>query len=152
MQKKSGHRILIRNAKSIIDYLFLRSLRNQSQHYLTGKTQYISLLRQVIFYFQKPKDIKVFIVEINSKRVGYLLIRTSRQINYITEVIAPRWQNKGVGSEIIKFAQLRYNDLTAEILTTNLASVKLHQNNGFVLAATTEQLLIFEYHKNGPIF
>ena len=108
MQKKSGHRILIRNARSIRDYLFLRSLRNQSQHQLTGETQNISLPAQLIFYFKKPKDITTFIVEVKGVRVGYLLIRRSGLNNYITEVIKPEWQNQGIGSEMIKFAQKDY--------------------------------------------
>jgi len=150
MQKKSSHRILIRNARSIRDYLFLRSLRNQSQHQLTGETQNISLRKQLIFYLKKPKDITTFIAEVKGVRVGYLLIRRSGLNNYITEVIKPEWQNQGIGSEMIKFAQKDYAELTAEILVTNIASVKLHQKNQFVLKETTKNILIYKYYRIGP--
>jgi RimJ/RimL family protein N-acetyltransferase len=104
----------------------------------------------LIFYLKKPKDITTFIAEVKGVRVGYLLIRRSGLNNYITEVIKPEWQNQGIGSEMIKFAQKDYAELTAEILVTNIASVKLHQKNQFVLKETTKNILIYKYYRIGP--
>ena len=67
--------LLIRRARSIADYLFLRALRNSVRQYMTHHTASIDYIQQLRFYLRRPGNVEIFIACIGARRVGYVLLR-----------------------------------------------------------------------------
>jgi predicted amidophosphoribosyltransferase len=65
--------LVILNAKTVADYLFLRKLRNEVRFNMTGSIDLISLKNQVKFYISQPANIIIYIAFYKNKRAGYLL-------------------------------------------------------------------------------
>ena len=136
--------LVIEKAKTIADYHFLRRLRNEVRLHMTGFTNLISLADQIKFYLIKPDNIIIHIAFFKKKRVGYLLIRHTNNIYWITEAVSSEYRNLGVATALIKVAKDHYSPLMAQIQKTNLASINLHTKCGFILHAVHENLMIYK--------
>lgn len=93
----------------------------------------------------KPKNIKLFIVEIDRVRIGYLLFREENNTTFITEVIGEGFRGRGIGMLMLQFAKQKYNHLTAHIIPSNLNSINFHKSNGFKNVFSQDKLVILEY-------
>jgi ribosomal protein S18 acetylase RimI-like enzyme len=121
----------IRRAQSMVDYLFLRTLRNRVRHNMTNNTASINYIQQLRFYLRKPANLDIYIACAGSKRVGYLLLRHAGSTTLITEAVDAPYRGSGIATRMVQHAQQLCADLTAEILAGNAASIKLHQAAGF---------------------
>ena len=142
MKKQIDH-LIIKNAKTIGDYLFLRQLRNEVRLNMTGSTNLISLIDQIQFYFLKPANTPIYIAFLKNKRVGYLLIRHTNNAYWLTEAILSKHRHLGIATALINFAKERYSPLKAEIQKSNQASINLHIKSGFILLDSYENLAIY---------
>jgi hypothetical protein len=124
--------LVIRKAKSIIDFEYIRRIRNENRFFLTGNVCRIGLLRQLLFFLIRPSTIKIFVAELDSQRCGYLLLRQSENTTWITEVVEARFRGRGVARHMIRYAIGFCDHLSAEILLSNEDSLRLHLNAGFV--------------------
>jgi ribosomal protein S18 acetylase RimI-like enzyme len=144
MKKQIDH-LIIKNAKTIGDYLFLRQLRNEVRLNMTGSTNLISLIDQIQFYFLKPANTSIYIAFLKNRRVGYLLIRHTNNTYWITEAVLSKYRHLGIATALINFAKEQYSPLRAEILKSNQASINLHTKCGFALHASYENLVIYSH-------
>ena len=131
MKSPRGFEPDIRVAASITDYLYLRQLRNRVRDQMTNSTAKVGYLKQLRFYLGKPGNFSVYIAWIGDHRAGYLLLRHEATSCFITTVVDERFRRKGIAAQMIRFAQNCASNLTAEILLTNTASLKLHETMGF---------------------
>lgn len=138
--------LTIRPAISILDYMFIRRLRNKVRVNMTGFTGEISCLRQIVFWLYKPDDIQLYVASIKSERVAYLLLKFSNGNHLITEAVDEPYRDMGIGSLLIDFAKTKSISLRAEILKTNTSSLFLHRKNGFEYVMTHGSKEIYEYN------
>ena len=137
----------IKKAESIIDFLFLRKLRNKNRYYMTGSKSKIELLQQFIFWLKKPSNIDIYIIYSNNCRAGYLLINKVKNLNFITEVVDEEYRKSGLGKKMINFAQDQYPSLRAEIFLKNIASIKLHSSMNFKKIRSKNTVEIYNWKK-----
>lgn len=147
MASFDGYEFNIRVAASVPDYLYLRHLRNQVGDQMTNSTAPIGYLQQFRFYLGKPQNVTVYLAWVRARRAGYLLLRQESTSCFITEAVAEHFRNAGVATRLIRFAQERCADLTAEILLTNRASIKLHQSAGFQLIGDDGRIAIYRWQR-----
>jgi GNAT superfamily N-acetyltransferase len=147
MTSSDSYNFHIRVATSIADFLFLRRLRNQVRHQMTNSTAAVGYLRQFRFYLGKPPNVEVYIGWIGAKRAGYLLLRQESTSCFITEAVDERFRGTGVATRLVHFAQECRADLTAAILLTNTASIKLHQSAGFQFCGDDGRTAIYRFKR-----
>jgi len=145
MASSDSNNFHVRAATSVSDYLFLRRLRNQVRHQMTNSTARVGYLRQFRFYLSKPPNLRVYIAWMSSTRAGYLLLRQESTSCFITEAVDERFRRRGVAKRLIHFAQECCADLTAEILLTNAASIKLHRSAGFRLCRDDGRIAVYRF-------
>lgn len=116
---------------------------------MTNSTAPVGYLRQLRFYLGKPPNIKAYIGWISAKRAGYLLLRQESTSCFITEAVDERFRKAGVATGLVRFAQECCADLTAEILLTNSASIKLHQSAGFQFSGDDGRIAIYRFKRQG---
>lgn len=149
MKMRTDH-LIIKNAKTIGDYHFLRQLRNEVRLNMTGSTNLISLVSQIKFYFLKPANLTIYIAFFKNRRVGYLLIRHTNNAYWLTEAVLSKHRHLGIATALINFSKERYSPLMAEIKKSNQASINLHIKSGFVLHDSYENIVIYS-HKDQRI-
>lgn len=135
----SASKVKIRPARSLADYLFTRRLRNQVYLNMTGNPAPISLWQQLKFYWRRPAGFELFIAVFEDRRAGYLLLRPDGSTWLITEAVAKEFRGHGVATAMVRFAQSRFGDLTAHILLSNSASLRLHESCGFTRSSEDKQ-------------
>jgi RimJ/RimL family protein N-acetyltransferase len=130
--------LLIRPARSALDFDYVRRLRNANSIHLTGDGGRIGVLRQLRFWLWRPPAIDLYLATCDGRRCGYLLLRRAADTTYITEVVDARFRGRGIAYEMIRFAAARHPHLSAEIFAVNEASRRLHARAGFVLAGSAD--------------
>lgn len=140
--------VVVSEASSVFDYLFLRKLRNEVRHDMTNNTDYIGVLQQLHFYLNKPSNVDIFIARIQNVRVGYLLLRLESNEWFVTEAVHRDYRRKGVASSLLAYAKENYTSLKAEILMRNEASMRLHEAAGFVFLGSYGGIASYSY--TGP--
>lgn len=143
MTSTSGGDFHIRPATSLADYAFLRRLRNRVRHQMTNDTAKVGYLRQFRFYLSRRDDLHVYVAFVRQYRAGYLILRTMDGHCFITEAVDEPFRRKGVAARMIEFAQTRCNGLTADILLTNTASIRLHETMGFQLVRSDHRMATY---------
>lgn len=134
----------IKKARSIFDYFKIREIRNCNFQYLTGNIKKLSIFKQIAFYLLKPNFIDLYLLKNNMQTVGYILY--NRQNSMITEVIKVNHRGHGFASKGIEFIKHKYKrKIFAEIKKSNIASIKLHKKNGFVLNGAEGENEIYCY-------
>jgi GNAT superfamily N-acetyltransferase len=147
MTSSDSYKIDIRVATSISDYLFLRRLRNQVRDQMTNSTAPVGYLQQFRFYLNKPPNVKVYVAWMGARRAGYLLLRQESTSCFITEAVDERFRKAGAATGLVRFAQGCCADLTAEILLTNTASIKLHESAGFQFCGDDGRIALYRYKR-----
>ena len=112
---------------------------------MTNDTTALTYWQQLRFYFRKPSNIAVYIAEVGKSRAGYMLLRHENATTLITEAVEMRYRGRGVAKHMIRHAQNVCRNLTAEILVTNTASIKLHEATGFWLQSEDVRTRIYRY-------
>lgn len=132
---------------SLSDALAVRRIRNECRMYLTNYTGYISIPRQVYWYFTYYRRAaqtgiyRIFITRDDKNHpVGYgALHRLGREL-FVTECVAKKYRGQGYGQAILKklidIAGREKLPLIAEIRATNKISIALHKKCGFILDTT----------------
>ena len=134
----------IKKARYIFDYFKIREIRNCNFQYLTGDIKKLSIFKQIAFYLLKPNFIDLYLLKNDMQTVGYILY--NRQNSMITEVIKVNHRGHGFASKGIEFIKHKYKrKIFAEIKKSNIASIKLHKKNGFVLNGAKGENEIYCY-------
>ncbi len=129
----------------MVDYLFLRVLRNRVRQNMTNNTASINYIQQLRFYCRKPSNVDIYIAYLGRKRVGYLLLRHAGSITLITEAVDESCRRIGVATRLVQYAQHLCADLTAEIRAGNVASIKLHQAAGFTFVSAQGDVQTYRF-------
>ena len=137
----------IRAATSVADYLFLRRVRNQVRREMTNDTAPIGYFRQLRFYLSRQPNLAVYICSTDQGLAGYLMLRDEAATCLITEAVDRRYRRRGVASNLIRFAQSIRADITAQILSSNIASIKLHQSAGFRLSGDDGRIATYRFRR-----
>ena len=114
---------------------------------MTNNTAPLGYLQQLRFYVNKPPNTKLYIAWVGAKRAGYLLLREESTGCFITEAVDERFREAGVATRLVRYAQERCANLTAEILLTNTASIKLHQSAGFEYAGDDGRVAVYRFER-----
>lgn len=135
----------IRRADSVIDYLFLRSLRNRVRSLMTNDTASINYLQQLRFYFRKPANVEIYLACVGARRVGYMLLRKAGPTTLVTEAVIESHRGAGIGTRLLRHAQELHADLTAEIRDDNTPSIKLHLAAGFEFVGASAGMRTYRF-------
>lgn len=137
--------IVIRPARGLVDYMYIRKLRNAVRFNMTGDTRKIGLSRQLRFFLNTPESIELYVARVEGRRAGYLLLRRDGGTTLITEAVDAAFRRRGVASELIRHAKGCRPDITAHVLVDNLASRKLHEEAGFVPVGTDGVVAVYRF-------
>jgi len=132
---------------TLSDILAVRRIRNECRSFLTNYTGYISIPRQIYWYFTyyhkaaRTGIYRIFIARNNKGiPIGYGALHRSDQELLITECVAEKYRGQGNGRAILKklidIAKREKLPLIAEIRATNKISIALHIKCGFTLDNT----------------
>lgn len=143
--KNKDPAIVISPARGLVDYMYIRQLRNAVRFKMTGDTRKIGLSRQLRFFLNTPESIELYVARVEGRRAGYLLLRREGGTTLITEAVDVAFRRRGVGSELIRHAKGCRPDITAHVLFDNLASRKLHEEAGFVPVGTEGGLVVYRF-------
>lgn len=147
MSPSDLEKVSLQPAESVTDFLFTRQLRNEVRLSMTGNTAPVSYLQQLRFYLNRPPQIQIYIARRGKRRVGYLLLRERGDTHLITEAVHVAFRGQRIASAMVRFAQQRFHDLTAEILIGNKASIALHEATGFEFEGHDGRVVIYRFRK-----
>ena len=122
--------IKIYKAKSIIDYIFLRKVRNQNREFLTENKNYITNFDQIFFFLFRSRRYIIYIIEKEGEKAGYILLKQSKDIYFITEIILKKFRRQNLATQMVNFAKKK-KSLIAKIALKNKISISFHKKNGF---------------------
>ena len=97
--------IKIYKAKSIKDYIFLRKVRNKNRAFLTEYNKYLTIFDQIFFYFFLSRKYKIYIVEKEGEKAGYIMLKKIKNIYFITEVILKKFRRQNLATLMVNFAK-----------------------------------------------
>ena len=132
---------------SLSDALTVRRIRNECRTYLTNYTGYISIPRQIYWYFTYYRQAahagiyRVFIArDSKAQAIGYGALHHLGGELLVTECVAEKYRGQGLGflilKKLINIAKREGLPLIAEIQATNKISIALHKKCGFTFDAT----------------
>ncbi len=103
--------------------------------------KYVTETPNVFFY-------KVFD---NDQLVATTHLELADRVLYMGIVVFPQYQNKGIGTSVLKDIQnntfgLDYSEIRVSIDESNIASIKLFEKTGFEYIGREEELLDYIYH------
>jgi ribosomal protein S18 acetylase RimI-like enzyme len=139
----------MRPAATLADYLYLRKLRNEVRLSMTNNTGRICLWQQLRFYWRKPAGIDIYIATVDGARAGYLLLREQPPTALITEAVGAAFRGRGIARRMVEYAKTLRPHLTADILETNAASLRLHRSAGFVETGQDGPVKHFRFSRGG---
>ena len=116
---------------------------------MTNSTTSISHLQQLRFYMQKPRNVDIYIACVAGRRIGYLLLRREETTTLITEAVDESYRRAGVARRLVQYAQAIHANLTAEILSSNVASIRLHEAAGFTFTRAEGDVQSFRFSRTG---
>ena len=116
---------------------------------MTNSTTPISYVQQLRFYLRKPRNVDIYIACLEGKRIGYLLLRHEEVTTLITEAVDESYRRSGVARRLVQYAQGIHANLTAEILRSNFASIKLHEAAGFTFAGDQGDVRRYRFARSG---
>jgi len=138
--------LIIKKANTFWDYLSIRRLRNENRKFMTRDTSRVSLLRQIKFWWDTPKNVELYVAYYGDYLAGYVLLRDADDTTYITEAVSSDFRKIGVGTLMVRFAQTMRDKLLAEIRSDNVASIRLHERCEFTLHEQTKECKVYVWH------
>ena len=112
---------------------------------MTNSTTSINYIQQLRFYMRKPRNVDIYIACLETNRAGYLLLRHEGPTTLVTVAVDESYRRMGIARRLVQHAQQMHADLTAEILTGNVASIKLHEAAGFTFASVQGGVQTFRF-------
>ena len=137
--------IKIYKAKSIKDYIFLRKVRNKNRAFLTEYNKYLTIFDQIFFYFFLSRKYKIYIVEKEGEKAGYIMLKKIKNIYFITEVILKKFRRQNLATLMVNFAKKKYKKLIAKISLRNKISITFHRKLGFEEIKRDKKMLYLRF-------
>jgi RimJ/RimL family protein N-acetyltransferase len=121
--------------------LQVRNLRNTCCEYMTNYQQEIGLFQQIRWFFVsylpdlRAGKYRIYLFLSGAQVIGYGAVDLKGKDLYITECVHPNFRGQGYGHQILSaLMQLAASEgraLVAEIWSSNVPSIRLHQKNNF---------------------
>lgn len=144
-REEGGQEVLVRPAIGLVDFMYVRRLRNAVRFNMTGDTGRIGIFRQILFLLDPPAGVELYVAEIEGKRAGYLLLREKGETTLITEAVDQAFRRRGVASELIRHAKKCRGNITAHVLADNAPSRALHEQAGFLQVGVRDSIVIYQF-------
>jgi RimJ/RimL family protein N-acetyltransferase len=161
LNRAGDKKMTFKPVNSLSDIFAVRRIRNECRLFLTNHTGYISIPRQIFWYFTyykkaaKTGKYRIFIARDDKGYVtGYGALHRFDGKHFVTECVSEKFRGQGFGMAILKkminIARSEKLPLIAEIRATNKISVALHKKCGFVLKKTEIKsgIKLFRYQYN----
>lgn len=128
--------LLVRPATGLFDAFAMRRIRNTCRSFMTRDQSWISLLRQIRWWYTKGDHVLPFVAEVGDKIIGYGLLVADGDRAWLTGGLVPHERNRGFGTEIFRFlmGEALKLGLTPylEVKTSNRVGKRVYKKLGFV--------------------
>lgn len=113
-------------------------------------SQYISISDNYFHYVTTTANVYFYKVYENNKMVGSIHLEKNENLLYMDILVFPEFQRMGFGTKIIKDIQddifeLEYEKIEISIDESNVASIQLFSNAGFVFMSKEDELINLIY-------
>lgn len=130
-----------------IDIPYLRTI-----YQLPEIARYISISENYFHYVTNTEDVFYYKVYDNDRFVGSIHLERQDAILYMDVLVFPDVQRMGIGRNIVKDIQkdrfgLDYEKIEISIDETNIASINLFEEAGFIRVSTEDELINFVYQR-----
>jgi GNAT superfamily N-acetyltransferase len=133
---------LIKPITSLFQALVMRRIRNEVRAYLTGNSQHISFVGQVVWYFRvyKPafeaERMVGYLLVVDGKAIGYGLIRLDHDRWWVTGAILKKWRGRGFGRVLFNHltvlaSNYAHRDAWLRVFKWNQRAIKLYTKLGY---------------------
>ncbi len=138
--------------------LQVRNLRNTCCGHLTNYQQSIGFIQQIRWFFVsylpalRTGKYRIYLFFSDGQAIGYGGLDLKDTDLYITECVSSKFRGQGYGRQILsslmQIAAQEGRRLVAEIWSTNMASLRLHEKAGFYWVQTRQHkgMNLEEYH------
>lgn len=135
------------------DSKFLYGLRNSSEIRAASiKKKKISLKEHTKWFslIKKNKNYNIYIINYNSKKIGYIRTLKSNQSNLISIALKEKYRNKGVGSKslLIFEKQKKLKNLTAHVLKNNYKSLYFFFSCNYYIESEKKNIFVMKKNTN----
>jgi len=130
-----------------IDIPYLRTI-----YQLPEIARYISISENYFHYVTNTEDVFYYKVYDNDRFVGSIHLERQDAILYMDVLVFPDVQRMGIGRNIVKDIQkdrfgLDYEKIEISIDETNIASINLFEEAGFIRVSKEDELINFVYQR-----
>ena len=114
--------------------------------------QYISIGDDYFRYVTNNEDVYFYKVYENNKLIGSTHLERQGTLLFMDILVFPEFQRAGFGTKIVKDIQndifgLDFDRIEISIDETNIASLKLFENSGFVYTSKENELINLAYQR-----
>lgn len=155
--------LVLREAKTLEDFLILRNIRNECREFMTRDISYISEDQQ-IRWFEKLKDnddntFKIYLLFIVEKGVivspiGYGLIRKEGDFYIVSGGLIESCRGKGYGNKLFEYlignVDVDY-PVKLEVLKTNTKAFVIYNKLGFRVVNDDGKIITMLYNNSSQI-
>ena len=116
-------------------------------------SRFISIGDNYFQYVTGTENVYFYKVYDSKKLIGAIHLEKCKDTLYMDILILPEFQKKGFATRVIRDIQndifaLGYKRIEISIDESNIASIKLFENAGFVFVARDDELLSYVYEKD----
>ena len=114
-------------------------------------SQFISIDEENYWrYITSTDNVYFYKIYKNDILVSTIHLELVDRVLYMSVVVFPKYQKKGIATTILKDIQagkleLNFNKIRVSIDKNNISSLKLFENVGFICVGKDEELLEYEY-------
>lgn len=139
-----------RVVKTLEDVETLRQIRNSGRQWMTRHTAEITPERQQAWWKDACRDanLALWLFSVAQTDIGYGLLRRENDRLWCSLAVLPRHQGQGYGTQIYRYLALSTTqDVWAEILADNTASIKACLNAGYQIAFAMDKHAVLVHTK-----
>lgn len=116
-------------------------------------SRFISIGDNYFQYVTGTENVNFYKVYASENLIGTIHLEKCKDTLYMDILILPEFQKKGFATRVIRDIQndifaLGYKRIEISIDESNIASIKLFENAGFVLVSKEDELLNFVYERS----
>ena len=155
--------VVLKEAKTLEDFLVLRNIRNECREFMTRDISYISEDQQKQ-WFEKIKSnpdntFKIFLLYliengVIASPIGYGLIRQEGDFSVVSGGLVETCRGKGYGNVLFEYLIKNVNDnssIKLEVLKKNTRAFVIYNKLGFRVVNDDGKIITMEYNNNSQM-